>query len=490
MNGLTNTGFEVNSLTQNILDYQTSLQNAYNNPKISVEDNEHLGQLIKLIADRETKVWQAIQQVYQVWTRNGAEAIFLDEMFALNGIFRNAATSGVGDAVVQVDNTTLNTTEVIAGTLFNGENGVKYATKDTQLISSRVAAYRVEGANVGLDTYNLTLTNNVTGEVFSSSHTLSSPSDSARLVFLQGLKTSFDRLNTSEDYSYIDEENLIFYYGFDAAYQSRGLKEDIQLLSTPTLGNRYALIEATGTTTGFNPLGVGEIATMTPLPDGYVSVTNLTQFSDGTNVETDAAFVERARTVTDSPLSSTRAAVIAGVLSNVQGVQRILIDKQVNNGVVEVTPIIIGGSTEDIAKELYRTQPIDNQYLGSESFQVDTEDESTEVIRFSRGTSQQLSVRVTYSTVNSTPLNESEISQAKSSLLDTSESWDLGRKIFNFSLLSSVSNSVGNNRFSTLLVEIKKEQEPDTSYTSNDYIPSIDELPDLVENNIEFVRVL
>jgi hypothetical protein len=489
-NGLTTTGFDVNSLTQNILEYQTGLQNAYNNPRLSIEDNEHLGQLIKLIADRETKVWQAIKQVYHVWTLNGAESIFLDELFALNGVFRKAATAGVGDAVVQVDRTALNTTEVIAGTIFNGENGIAYATSTSQLISSRVTAYRINGALTSLNTYNLTITNNDTDEVFTSSHTLAAADNTSRLNFLTSVKNALDLVNPSETNSYIDSTNLVLYWGFDEAYELRGLQQDVEFLSTPTLGNRYALIEVTATTTGFNPLGVGEIATMTPLPDGYVSVTNLTQFSDGTDVETDAAFIERARTVTDSPRSSTRAAIIAGLLTNVEGVQRALIQKEVVDGIVEVTPIIIGGATAAIAQELYRTQPINNQYIGTESYQVDTEDESTETIRFSRGTSQQMSIRVTYSTVNGTALTDTETSQAISNLLDTSEEWGLGRQIFNFSLLSSVSNAVASNRFSTLLVEIKKLEDPDSSYSSANYTPDITELPDLIEDNITFVRVL
>lgn len=490
MNGLTSTGFEVNSLTQNILDYQTGLQNAYNNPQLSVEDNEHLGQLIKLIADRETKVWQAIKQVYQVWTLNGAESIFLDELFALNGIFRKGATAGVGDAVVQVDNTSSDTTEVIAGTIFSGENGLSYATTTSQLVSSRVTAYRIDGSLTSLNTYNLTITNNDTDEVFTSVHTLSSTSDSARLVFLNGIKTKLDLINPSETNSYIDEDNLVLYYGFDEAYELKGLQQDVKLLSTPTLGNRYSLIEATATTTGFNPLGIAQIATMTPLPTGYVSVTNLTRFSDGTDIETDAAFIERARTVTDSPRSSTRAAIIAGLLSNVEGVQNALIDKQVSGGIVTVTPIIIGGTTADIANELYRTQPINNQYSGTESYQVDTEDDDIETIRFSRGESQQLNVRVTYSTVNGSALTDSELSEATQNLLDQSETWSLGKKIFNYSLTSSVGQATTANRFATLLVEVKQVEQDDSFYSSLDYQPAITELPDLIETNISFVRVL
>lgn len=489
-NGLTSTGFDVNTLAQNILEYQTGLQNAYNNPSLSIEDNERLGHLMKLIADRETKVWQAIQQVYQGWTLNGAESIFLDEIFALNGVFRNGATAGVGDAVIEVDNTSLDSTEIIAGTIFNATNGIQYATSSSTLVSTRVTAYKVDASSASLATYNLTITNNDTDEVFSSSHTLSSSSTSARLNFLNSIRTALLLVNPDEDNLYIDQDNLVLYWGFDEAYELKGLTQDVELLSTPTLGNRYALVEATAVTAGFYPLVVGGISTVSPLPTGYVSVTNLTAFSDGTNIETDAAFIERARTVTDSPRSSTRAAIIAGLLTNVTGIQRAIIEKVITDGIVSVTPIIIGGETASIAQELYRTQPINNQYSGTESYQVDTEDEGVETIRFSRGSSQQMSIRVTYSTVNGTALTDNEITNAKANLLDTSESWALGTAIFNFSLLSSVSQATTSNRFSSLLVEMKRLEDPDSSYSSATYNPATTELPDLVEDNITFVRVL
>lgn len=486
--GFINGSFQRDTLADIILSIENDVRVTYNNPKFSIEDNENIGQLLKMIAGRENNIWQTIEQVYNSWNRNGAEGLFLDEIFALSGVFREKATSGSGDAVVETNSSAIDSTSVGIGTIFSGENGGQYAATSTQFVSSRVTAYRVVGNNISLATYNLSIEDLSSGQIFTQSFTLSSSTPTARLNFLNSLKTFLESVNPSETNIQLDTDNLVLYWGFDEAYELKGLEKTVKFLSTPSLGNRYSLIECVNTQTGFNPLGVSGIASISIPPLGYVSVTNLSEFSSGTDVETDAAFVERARSEVDSPRSATRSAIIAGLLANVSGIEKIKFDKTVDSGIVTVVPIIIGGEIADIAQELYRTQPINNVYSGDIQYTVDTEDEDQEVISFSRGVQQQLSVRVRYKTTNNTELSTSEKSIATSNLLDVSESWQLGDKIFNFSLMSAVSSAVSYGRFNQLIVEVKKFEEPDSSYSNADYQAGSTELPDLISNNITFVQ--
>lgn len=489
MNGLTSTGFQIDSLSQNITSIEQQYKAAYNNPSFSVEDNEYIGQQIKVLASRETKAWQAIQQIYNAWTINGAEGPFLDELFALNGVFRKGATSGVGDAVVQTDSLATDTTEITAGTIFNGTNGVQYVTSQTYTVPSRVTGYRLLGNTIPLGTYNFTIINKVTNVVFTQSITLASTTPTARLNFLNTLQTYLQSVNPVESDIYLDTNGLVLYYGFNEAFALVGLEQTVEFKVTPSLGNRYALVECVASKTGFRPLLAGEITAMSPLPQGYVSVTNLTKFSDGTDVETDAAFIERARQETDKPRSSTKTAIIAGLLGNVVGLEQVRIDKVINGADVTLNPILIGGETQDIAVELERTQPINNVYSGNTSFIVDTADGTPEEIFFTRGVTQRLSVRVTYKTVKDNSLSVEEQTKATGNLLDTSEVWRLGDKIFNFSLLSAVSAAVEYGRFSSLLVEVKRLEQPDSAYSSLDFVPATDELPILLTEDVKYVRV-
>ena len=486
--GFTETGFQRNTLSQIILEYQSDIQSAYKNPKFSIEDNENIGQFLKVVAGREDNFWKALEQCYRVWTLNGCEGPFLDEILALQGVFRNPATSGSGDAVVETNSNAIDTTSINVGTIFRGENSGQYATTKTTLVSERVTAYKIIASNIPLTTYNLSVQVLSTGENYTSTFTLASSTAQARLNFIDSIKTFLENIDNSVSV-YIDPDNLTLYWGFDEAYDLIGLPNTVRLLTTPSLGNRYSLVECLNTSTGFNPLGLGEIKTMSILPIGYVSVTNIKAFSAGTDVETDAAFIERARSVSDRPSASTRAAIVAGLLANVSGIEKVKFLKVVNP-IVTLTPIIIGGTIEDIGKELYRTQPINNQYSGDITYTVNTEDGETEVIQFSRGEEQELVIRVAYSTTSNNELSTSERNTARSNLVNLSESWQLGKKVFNFSLLSAVSSAQEINNFSSLIVEVKKFGQPDSSFSSNDYQPLDVELPQLRSENITFVRTI
>lgn len=482
-NGLSDTGFDIQTLAENIDEYETALQTAWSLPSFTIEDNEYIGQLAKVIASRETKCWQAMQQIYQIWTRSGAEGVYLDEMFALNGIFREAATAGSGNAVVQVSNTADSTTVVASGTTFTGSNGISYATSKDITISENLTALRIKGSGMALDTYTIKVVDG-DGNTYSTSIILSATDDSSRLTFLNTLATFLTTVNSS-DTVYVDTTNLVLYWGFDASYSLSGLSSSVTYTTSPQLGNMYGLIECVATTTGYNSLPVGGISSMTPLPTGYVSVTNLTAFSSGTDKETDAAFIERASESTDSPASSTRSAVIAGLLKNVADIETAIVQKTVSNGIVTVTPIIVGGTTEAIAEELYRTQPINNVYSGTESYDVSTEDGETETIKFSRGTVTDLIVKVVYQTSDGTSLSDDEEADAITNLTALSDGWSLGQLIFNYSLMYAVASAVDGSTITSLLVYIGESSD---ALSTDNYQAGSTVLPELLSANITFTR--
>ena len=488
--GFTSAGFQRDTLAEIITQYEDDLKSAYNNPQFSVEDNENMGQLVKVIAGREFKNWQALEQCYNIWTANGAEGIFLDEQFALNGIFREPATAGTGDAVVRTDINATNTTSVGIGTIFSGENGAQYAATSTTLLSSRVTAFQLDGRNTPLNTYSVTINRIDNGLTHKADFTLAATDDASILIFLEAIKTFLQSVNVDETNIYLDNTNLVLYWGFNAAYDLKGLQSDVEFIVTPSLGDRYSKVEATGITTGFNPLGVGELSGISVLPTGFISVTNIQPFGSGTDVESDAAFTERALNIADSPRSSTRSAVLTGLLNNVTGIEKVKFDKQIVDGRIQLTPVIIGGETADIANELYRTQPIDNFYFGSVSYTVGTEDGDTEDIKFDRGSSVQMSVRVRYSTVTKVELSPNEKQTALNNLISLGQRWQLGSKIFNYSLQAAVGEAVDFGRFEALTVEIKRFDEPDTAFNTLTFQAAATELPQLIESNIAFVQEL
>jgi len=63
--------FTRQNTSQIIEQMEQEFQQAFNNPSFTVEDNENIGQLIKVHADRENRLQQTIEMIYDQTTFNG-----------------------------------------------------------------------------------------------------------------------------------------------------------------------------------------------------------------------------------------------------------------------------------------------------------------------------------------------------------------------------------------------------------------------------------
>ena len=75
-------------------------------------------------------------------------------------------------------------------------------------------------------------------------------------------------------------------------------------------------------------------------------------------------------------------------------------------------------------------------------------------------------------------------------LVNLGQRWQLGSKIFNYSLQAAVGEAVDFGRFEALTVEIKRFDEPDTAYSTATFQALPTELPQLIDSNINFVQEL
>lgn len=480
----TTLGVVVPNLQEIILEWQADLQEEFGNPELSVEDDENLGHFVKVMANRENLVSQALQQIYAAQTRNGAENIFLDEIFSLNGVFREGATFGQGETVVATENVP-DSTIILKDSSVSTSNGVSYKTNLDVLVSDRVAAFKLDASSIPLDTYNFEIVNLVKGVQTSFSVTLAVNTPAAREAFLNTLSTNLLAVNPSETNISVDVPSLTLFYGLKSDSTLVGLSEYVTFKLDKSVGVRYSVTSCTAGTKGYNPLGAGGVSSISPSPAGFLEATNIKAFFAGSEIQTDAAYTEDASIQSDSPRSSTPTAIYSGLLRNVEGVSKVIFNKVVTPEVV-VTPVIIGGNDYDIAVELERTQPINNIYGGDIAVVVPTSDGETETIRFSRGTTQPINVRVTYSTDLGTKLLDTEQTTIKTNLVNFSQEWKIGDLIFNDQLKSPVFGGVPYGRFKTLKVETKKTSEPDTSYSEADYVSGSTEITTLSPDDIIF----
>ena len=490
-------GFYRPNLTEIIESIQQDLKDYFGN-EINVGDNSVAGILAKMQAGREFKSWQQLEATYNSQTLNGAEGEFLDELYAYQGIPRNAATFGTGAAIVETDSTSENIDEIVAGVTFSSIAGAQYVAETSRTMSDFVKGYKIEGGTLATGTYTFTVTN-ADNLISSATYALVSNDDADKLTFFNNLKSFFDLAIPNDTTNIIVNSTageVSFYVGFtpvvvdgETEYVLVGTEETFKLkFGVNRIGNRFSEHSVLATETGYNPLAANNINSILPTPDGYVSVTNIENFFSGSDVETDAAYAVRATQQADAPHSGTRPSILAAILA-IDEVVGASLDKNVDSaGVVSVEPIIFGGETEEIAQVLYDTQPANNQYIGDISYTIATEDGKTEVIQFSRGTDLNMSVRVEYKPLNGIPLAASELLAIQNSVEAVNSNIPVGGTVF-IGQLSGAVFDANPQRFTQLVVRVKEETDLSYPATPTDFTPDPSELPRLAAERVEIIQI-
>lgn len=492
--GITSTGFYRPTLDEITIYLQETMRDIMGS-SWDISDSSRSGMLIKAEAGLQNKVWQQAEATYYSQTKNGAEGNFLDERYSYFGVLRKGASAGSGEALIETDKSASDISEIISTSLFAGDNGIQYKADTTVFIKNQVQAYKISGTTLSAGTYSYKITNR-TGSVFTAVYSLLSNSDVDRLLFFNNLSTFFKSIFTEEqDRILIDSTsgNTGLYIGFSLfnnVYSVIGMSDtvDFEFTTSYRIGNRFTSVSCTAIEVGYNPLSIGGITGVLPTPYGFVSATNIQPFSSGAEIQSDAEYSTLGEVRSDAPKSSTRSAIYAKML-DVEGVTAFALEKVVSvGGIVSNTPLVLGGTTPDIAQALYESQAADNVYSGATSYTVGTEDGRTEVIKFTRAIELKRSVRIKYTPINGITLSSTEITNIKNAIENVNGNLGIGSTEFNGQLAGAVFDT-NPSRFVSMSVETKNESDPDTSYTSTDFTPSMEQLPLFSAERVEVIRI-
>lgn len=455
---------------------------------INTSDDSHIGQDIDIRAYNEYRIWQQMQMIYNSQTVNGAEGIFLDEIYAKQDIWRKGKQAGGGEIAIETDKTCPYTQTISKDIEYFASNGVKYKASSDVIVGASVIAYKLQSRDLEVKTYTFERINPVDGTKQVHQFNLAALHPTNIKAFLTNVSEWFQTVvNVPVELIELDELNLDLYVGYQN-HTLVGMDQVIGLNVVPMIGNRVTQLTVVAQTKGYHPLPANQITSMTSTPVGFVRVTNVLPFSSGADVQSDASFRATANQLSEKGAYCTRPAMIAGMLE-VKDVVKAKFRKVVTeDGDVQLTPIILGGDVKDIAHKLYAMQPIDNYFLGSVSYPVTTEDGDIETIRFDRGVVTDCDIKVVYKTKNTLALSTSEVNLAKSNLTDLSQQFQIGSKIFNASLKSAVFDSTDYGRFVELRVYIKRTSEGVEQYTEVDFQPLHTELPTLDSERISFIQ--
>jgi uncharacterized phage protein gp47/JayE len=500
MAGLTDTGFTRKTLPE-ILDSLKQRAKDEFGTDFNTADDSVFTQLAGVFALECDEAWQGLEGAYSAYTLNGAEGVFLDDMFSRHNIIRLDATAGSGVAYIESDNTTVLPQGVTQAnnTVFSASNNISYDLSVDKVIDiDASAAYKIISSDILIATTYTIFCEDDLGAIQDTEIIVTLDTDKA--AFVTAVKAFVDATNTSTsgktfDFTTVGSEE--FYLGFDSNKGLDPLASEITFYTSPAIGNRFSSVSLIASEIGHNPLPSKGIKDMTPKFTGFISAANVVAFASGTAVETDAEFRARFNRIIDASATGCDRASIETAISNLTGVASVRIyENPTDTPTAEVdtayafNTVVSGGVADDIAQTLFDNGPINVLTAGTTTINKTTTDGTIIPVKFSVAISADLSLRITYSTILNTDFTEFEEQSIKDEIAVLSLNFGVGTTVYNAQLNGAIVSSINYGRLSgTLVAETKLVSEGAGSYTTADFVPAFDEFPQIAEVDITFVRV-
>lgn len=101
--GLTGSGFNLPPLDDLVQETKKTFKSSFGED-FNTESNSVADKLIQIFNEREYQLWLMMGAVYYAQTLQGAEGIYLDDLFGKLGIFRLGKTKSTGSVIMTIDN--------------------------------------------------------------------------------------------------------------------------------------------------------------------------------------------------------------------------------------------------------------------------------------------------------------------------------------------------------------------------------------------------
>lgn len=472
---------------------------------INTGDDSVFGKIIDSITELQLERENLEEEIVATRSISGAEGVYLDDIASRFGVFRRGKIAGSGVAHVRYNNTTPSGTSIPTTSEFTAANGIKYAPNAITDLDTNWDGLVLKKADLSTGNYDFAILNTETAILEEATFAVLSLSDVDVLAFLNDVK-DFILNNTSDNDSlvFVDTTNVVLYAGYSSSTNFTGLSERTTFTMDPFVGEFWSGVDVTAKTTGFYPVGVGEINSLTPSFTGLVATSNGKVFSSGSEVETDAELRIRIQGVSSaSPKGSINE--IIGALFEVENVS----DVRIYNNPTEVdltivdpdggpdftvagpftfTPVVYGGLGTDIIATLFANKPINTLTDGETSVTVTASDGLTEVVKYTAAVERPLSVRITYVPSTGVSLSTGERNAIVAALQEAFSSARIGGTLFNTQLISAVLRSVPYDRVTTVTVEVKDEADLDVEYSSADFQVNYKQVATLDPAEVVFVK--
>jgi len=459
-------------------------------------DDNPLGQIAAILAKLQNDNNRVAEAIWSSQRLDGAEGIYLDDIFSKNGVYRRGKQPGTGIVYIEMDEDAPNNTILPDTTQFTSSNGKVYQADDDFLLTTTVVAYKLSISEITDTSYSVVLLSTIDGAtqnfVFTNDGT-----DASKRLMLDAISSMFLTYTDGNiDRVFVDTTEDTLYVGFYVvSKQLIGLSEQTEFQITPVIGHKWAAVGVTSLTDGFYPLASGGIDAMTPTFTGFVDATNVLPFYSGSEVETDAEYRNRYFSEIQAIGASTRDGVVSNVF-RVGGVEKVTIydnPTAVNRDDADALSfhvVVLGGSTAEISQAIYASKPINTQTSGSTSYTVNTLDGGTETIRHSKAVQVNVDVRIDYRTTDRVPLSNLERSAMVAGLQDFFDEIRIGEMLYNTQLVFVALNTATRNRIVAVNVYTKRSSDADSLFITADQTPDFTELFVLRPGGVSFNQLV
>jgi uncharacterized phage protein gp47/JayE len=344
--GITDSGFVIKTLPVIKQELESNFRSVFGQD-IDVSESSVFGQIIGIMADRESTQWEQMQKVYYSQYRSSASGFSLDEAVNKLGIVRKQATKSTVIIYLEGDDGTI---VYKSGTQYSmSETGNIFVPIEEQENISKLdineCALRIENNDDGDFTVvidGVTCTYTASGDSYSDiSSGIANAIESNYGSDIAYTVSSSDRYviiksNTALDIDSITS-NLVYLFKSNCEAQQAGY-----LQTTPISVDTIESSNVDGT---------------------LDSVINLEPGNPGTNTETDTELRQRAELSVRLLGSASISAIKARILQNIENASQVFIYENTSDVTVDGRPphsfetIISGGNEQEIAQLIWDVKP-------------------------------------------------------------------------------------------------------------------------------------
>ncbi|MCP4481426.1 MAG: hypothetical protein GY817_01170 [bacterium] len=415
--GLTAQGFVIKRL----IDIQEELQSEFKSvlgDGINLDDNAPLGQIIGIMAERESLIWELALSVYNSQYPDTAEGTSLKNSCALVGVRALDATNST--AVIRARGTV--STTIPDGRIVSvaGNSDVRFVTDSQGIIAAAVNAEQKITFSSVPDSGTWTIT--FDGET------------TAVLAFNENastIETELENLSNITDVSVIgDYANgfTIEFINIDGDKQQPSFTVNNSLFTGATIvdetitvldeGGSYIDIACTAEDKGANQAPSMTLTEIETLVAGWDEAYNLLDAQIGRDEETDEALRLRR----DISLQQSRAGTVEAIRNDLQEIEDVVDVIVFENDDIVVDGngrpaksfevVLDGGDDDAIANAIWNVKPAGIETFGTVSKTVYDSHGTAHTIYFSRPTDIDIYVEITVTKKNGATVTETQVKDA------------------------------------------------------------------------------